>query len=142
MPPGGEQLDDQIPPPLQQGTDKPDGTQRKDILQADAQNRAVGVFRREQIPRNSGKLYGMYAEDVQGAAANGLKKAYQRVPVPVQPQNSRTNSRPARPSSRMLMGPKVHSAMDTQSVMPVAKAAAGISRTAAHRMQDIRRDKG
>ena len=49
VPPGGEQLDDQIPPPLQQGTDKPDGTQRKDILQADAQNRAVGVFRREQI---------------------------------------------------------------------------------------------
>ena len=57
-------------------------------------------------------------------------------------RNSRTNSRPARPSSRMLMGPKVHSAMDTQSVMPVAKAAAGISSTAAHRMQDIRRDKG
>ena len=44
-------------------------------------------------------------------------------------KNSRTNSRPARPSSRMLMGPKVHSAMDTQSVMPVAKAAAGISST-------------
>ena len=86
VPPGGEQLDDQIPPPLQQGTDKPDGAQRKDILQADAQNRAVGIFRREQIPRNSGKLYGMYAEDVQGAAANGLKKAHQRVPVPVQPQ--------------------------------------------------------
>ena len=57
-------------------------------------------------------------------------------------RNSRTNSSPARPSSRILMGPKVHSAMDTQSVLPVAKATTGISSTAAHRMQDIRRDKG
>ena len=39
-------------------------------------------------------------------------------------------------------GPSDHSAMDTQSVRRVARAAAGISSTAAHRMQDIRRDKG
>ena len=57
-------------------------------------------------------------------------------------RNSRTNNSPARPSSRMLMGPIVHSAMETQSVLPAAKAAAGISSTAAHRIQDIRRDKG
>ena len=60
----------------------------------------------------------------------------------LQRKNSRINSRPARPSSRMLMGPSDHSAMDTQSVRRVARAAAGISSTAAHRMQDIRRDKG
>ena len=33
-----------------------------------------------------GKLHGMYTEDIQRAASDGLKKAHQRVPVPVQPQ--------------------------------------------------------
>ena len=129
VPPGGEQLDDQIPPPLQQGTDQPDGAQRKDVLQADAQNRAVGVFGSEQIPRNGNQLHRMYAEDVQGTAADGLEKAHQRVaalaPAQKQPDKQQTGK-----------------AMDTQSVRRVARAAAGISSTAAHRMQDIRRDKG
>ena len=86
VPPGGEQPDDQLPPPLQQGTDQPDGAQRKGIFQPDAHKRAVGVFCCKQIPRNGGKLHGMYTEDIQRAASDGLKKAHQRVPVPVQPQ--------------------------------------------------------
>ena len=63
VPLGGEQPDDQLPPPLQQGADQPDGAQRKGIFQPDAHKRAVGVFCRKQIPRNGGKLHGMYAKE-------------------------------------------------------------------------------
>ncbi len=48
-------------------------------------------------------------------------------------KNSRINKRPATPSSKMLMGPSDHSAMDTQSVGRVARAATGMSAKAAHR---------